>query len=58
MGMGCIRGNSLIGSMCPIRVGCMGVDRFSIGSVIVMIISEVWWWGVVKQSFPIKGVSE
>ena len=57
MDMGSARCDSLIGSLSPIRVRCMYGDRFSIGSMIVMIIGGVWLWDAIGLIFSIKGVT-
>lgn len=57
MGMGCIRAISLIDCLSPIRLRRIGVGVFSIGRMIVMIVSGVWLWDVIRLIRPIKGVS-
>ena len=55
--MVCSRGDSLIDSLCPIKPISMSVDRFSIGSMIVMIVGGVRLWDRIRMIGCIKGVS-
>ena len=56
MDMGCIRAISSIDSLCLIRFVWVGVDRFNISKMIVMIVGWSWLVDGIGLIFPIKGV--